>query len=304
MKNKKSIVQQLQEEALNPEISVSDLLRKAKVVTVKLDLKDFLDWTEKELNGYKVKSQEELPSYRIVSGETKAWNPFRGWMPILFEDQETANLLSRRGVGQPIGELDDIVKSKAEGHLFIDFNAGAKNAIIKAIGFGTDVKFITGRNAVVGILDAVRNLILDWSLRLEKEGILGEGLSFSQEEREKAHGSRIIYRIGPINKFAGTIGSISGNAKVSIRQINVESEEELQNLIEQIKKYMPLIDLDAKAKSEIEDHLQKLDVEIKSKKPKQPQIKNLLTSIKNILEGAAGNLVARGIIFGIEKIIG
>jgi len=304
MGNKKSIVQHLQAEALNPDISVSNLLRKAKLVAVKLDLRDFLDWIKDELNGYNVKSQEELPPYRIVGGEAKAWNPFRGWMPLLFEDPQEASLLSKRGVGSPIAELESIDKSSVRGNLFIDFSPEAKRAITKAIEYETDIKFMVGRNSIAGILDAVRNIILDWSLKLEKEGILGEGLTFSQEEREKAHELHITYNIGPINKFAGIIGKMSGNAKVDIRQINMESEEEVQNLIEQIKKYTPLIDLDIKAKSEIEDHLQKLDSEIKSEKPKQPQIKSLLTSIKNILEGAAGNLVARGIILGIDKIIG
>ena len=304
MGNKKSIVQHLQAEALNPDISVSNLLRKAKLVAVKLDLRDFLDWIEDELNGYNVKSQEELPPYRIVGGEAKAWNPFRGWMPLFFEDPQEASLLYKRGIGSPIAELESIDKSSVRGNLFIDFNPEAKRAITKAIEYETDIKFMVARNSIAGILDAVRNIILDWSLKLEKEGILGEDLTFSQEEREKAHELHITYNIGPINKFTGIIGKMSGNAKVNIRQINVESEEEVQNLIEQIKKYTPLIDLDVKAKSEIEDHLQKLDSEIKSEKPKQPQIKSLLTSIKNILEGAAGNLVARGIILGIDKIIG
>jgi len=304
MGSKISIVQQLQAEALNPEISVSDLLRKAKLVAVKLDLRNFLDWIENELNGYKVKSQEELPSYRIVSGEAKAWNPFRGWMPLIFEDPQEADLLAKRGVGSPIAEIESIEKSSVRGNLFIDFNPEAKRAIIKAIEYETDIKFMVSRNSIAGILDAVRNIVLDWSLKLEKEGILGEGLTFTQEEREKAHAPSVIYKIGPINRFSGTIGEISGNAKVDIRQINVESEEEVRNLIEQIKKYAPLIDLDVKAKSEIEDHLQKLDSEIKSEKPKQPKIRSLLTSIKHVLEGATGNLVARGIILGIEQIIG
>jgi hypothetical protein len=304
MGNKKSIVQQLQAEAINPDISVSNLLRKAKLVAVKLELKDFLGWVENELNGYNVKTQQELPSYRMVGGEAKAWNPFRGWMPLLFEDPQEATLFSKRGVGSPIGELEGIDKSNVRGTLFVDFSPETKRAITEAIEYATDIKFMVARNSIAGILDAVRNIVLDWSLKLEKEGILGEGLTFSQEEREKAHELHITYNIGPINKFAGVIGKMSGNAKVEIRQINLESEEEVQNLIEQIKRYIPLIDLDVKAKREIKDHIQKLDSEIKSGKPKQPQIKSLLTSIKKILEGAVGNLVARGIIFGIDKIIG
>jgi len=304
MRNKRSIIQQLQEEALNPNISISDLLRKAKVVATKLNLKDFLEWIERELNGYEVKTQEELPAYRIISGETKAWNPFHGWQPIIFEDPETANLLSKRGIAQPISELEDIVKSKTEGPLFINFSQEAKQAIIRGIGYKTDVKFMIGRNAIAGILDAIRNVILDWSLKLDKAGIRGNGLSFSQEEREKAHQPGIIYKIGHIEKFAGIIGSISGDAKVSIHQINLESKEELLKLVEQIKKYIPQIDLGNEDRKCIEEILTELDAEMKLEKPKPSRVKSLLSSIKNILEGATSNVIAQGIIVGIEKFIG
>jgi hypothetical protein len=39
---------------------------------------------------------------------------------------------------------------------------------------------------VSAILDAVRNTILKWSLKLEEEGILGDGMSFSPAEKETA----------------------------------------------------------------------------------------------------------------------
>ena len=279
-------------------------MRKAKLVAVKLDLKDFLGWIENELNGYKMKSQEELPSYRIVGGEVKAWNPFRGWVPLLFEDHQEANLFSKRGVGSPIAELEGIDKSNVRGNLFIDFSPEVKQAIIEAIEYETDIKFMVARNSIAGILDAVRNIILDRSLKLEKEGILGKGLSFSQEEREKAHEPRNIYKIGHIEKFAGIIGDLSKDVNVNISQINLESREELSNLVEQIKKYYPQIDLGNEAQGAIEKNLIELDAELKSEKAKPSRLKSLLLSIKNILEGAAGNVIAQGIIIGIEKFIG
>ena len=37
-----------------------------------------------------------------------------------------------------------------------------------------------------GILDSVRTTILEWSLKLEEDGILGDGMSFSREEKQLA----------------------------------------------------------------------------------------------------------------------
>ena len=42
------------------------------------------------------------------------------------------------------------------------------------------------KTCYLGILDAVRNAILTWSLKLEADGIVGEGLSFSPKEKKIA----------------------------------------------------------------------------------------------------------------------
>ena len=62
-----SHVEELQAEALNSSVPVDDLLRKAKIVAEKLDIRDFADWIERELTGYG--EQDEYPVYRKVQGE-------------------------------------------------------------------------------------------------------------------------------------------------------------------------------------------------------------------------------------------
>ena len=46
-----SLVQELQKEALDPNVKVSDLLRKALVVSKKLGIAEIEAWINKELNG-------------------------------------------------------------------------------------------------------------------------------------------------------------------------------------------------------------------------------------------------------------
>lgn len=41
---------------------------------------------------------------------------------------------------------------------------------------------------MAGILDEIRNLVLEWAISLEKLGVKGDGLSFSDLEKERAHG--------------------------------------------------------------------------------------------------------------------
>jgi hypothetical protein len=48
-------------------------------------------------------------------------------------------------------------------------------------------RFIS-HNQLAGIVDTVRTIIVEWSLKLEAEGILGAGMTFSESEKKKAVG--------------------------------------------------------------------------------------------------------------------
>ena len=50
------------------------------------------------------------------------------------------------------------------------YPASAAETIMKGCGFHTKVSLFVGRAALKGILDTVRNLLIDWILKFEKEG--------------------------------------------------------------------------------------------------------------------------------------
>lgn len=65
---------------------------------------------------------------------------------------------------------------------------------------------LVGRAQIRGIVDSVRTIVLEWSLKLEKDGILGDRLSFSREEKEKA--SAFTFNI---QNFTGVAGSVQAD---------------------------------------------------------------------------------------------
>ena len=97
------IVLQLQEEALDENVDIETLLRKAYVVARKLQLKDFEEWITNEQNGY----QKDVPEYRMIGGEIKAWNPYHGWIPVIF-DAKASDMFSRMPVKLPIAAISDV----------------------------------------------------------------------------------------------------------------------------------------------------------------------------------------------------
>jgi hypothetical protein len=64
--------------------------------------------------------------------------------------------------------------------------------------------------AAIGILEAVRNRLLDWSIELVQKGILGENMSFKEEEKEIAKNQTFN-----IENMTGFIGDVS-HSKVEV----------------------------------------------------------------------------------------
>src|SRR5208283_5268685 len=89
-----SPIDELQLDASNVAVSVSSLLRKALMVSSKLELSDIPDWINKELSGYV--DGDSLPSYRTVHGQVKA-RTLGGWVPVqcLNSDAKCKNKFQR-----------------------------------------------------------------------------------------------------------------------------------------------------------------------------------------------------------------
>lgn len=93
-----SLVLELQRDALDRTIHITDLLRKALLVSRKLKIKDLEEWLNGELNGY---DNTLIPDYRNVSGELKVFNPYNGWNPVMLNDKEWQDLLCTRKLKFP-----------------------------------------------------------------------------------------------------------------------------------------------------------------------------------------------------------
>src|ERR1700729_3911052 len=106
------LVLALEADCLDPNVSILEVLRKALVVARKLSLTDAQAWMQKELSGYK--SGDDAPPHRIIVGQIVAWNPYNGWIPVIFQDAREASYRSRCFVGQAIGALEDLAKSGGE----------------------------------------------------------------------------------------------------------------------------------------------------------------------------------------------
>ena len=210
----KSMVLKLQADAIDQEVRVASLLRTAKALATKLELDDALDWINRELDGYVDLPAEEIPRYRQLVGELKAYNPYHGWQAVLCENSEFGRWASLAVINNPIGAIEEEFRGRSGGSFTFQMHPEMKAQIIRALEPKTDVQLELGFGQLFSIVDAVRNLVLNWSLELEKAGILGEDMKFSKGEKKEA---------APITQqyFAQNIvhiGDVSGSAQVSADQ--------------------------------------------------------------------------------------
>ncbi len=232
---------------MDPEVRVSDLLRRAVVVAAKLGIDEFQEWASRELTGYV--GDKPVPSYRRVSGALRAHNPYHGWIPVIIENTELQRKLESRDAGQSISELEDLYNSPGKAdtlqmplpHDWI-MRIFANS---REFQLGMMPTLLIGRSTIRGILDAVRNEVLRWSLQLERQGILGEGMTFTVAEKTKAAG--VTYQIGT---FSGILGNVTGSqvqvgdyatihATLKDAGVPQAARNELENILDDLKVATP-----------------------------------------------------------------
>ena len=296
----KSLVLEIQALAQSGTTEVTELLRRAKVVAVKLNLKEPLTWIDRELGGYE--KDAEIPAYRCVPSRLIGLNPFHGPIPVQFEHNDwvyehfcTAKLT------QPIGEIGALALGKGK-ELHSPLRP-PEIQLLRDLGVDTDLPMVRSmaKTPVVAILDAVRNHVLGWSLELEQQGILGEGMSFTSDEKQKAQTAATVTHLnfgpvihgdhanvassasGPATTAANSqVGAIAGGtgaaASGEVHQAQVTDLDEVRRLVEVM--LADLKNVPAAQRGDLVDHGEDLRDEVRKAAPKNSKVKAALSAMK------------------------
>ncbi|MBB1293382.1 hypothetical protein [Pseudoalteromonas sp. SR41-4] len=225
-----SIILELQADAMNDNISIQSLLRKAFTIAIKLSIEDSRQWIEAEMNGYN--SGNEVPMYRRIKGELQAINIIRGPIPVQIDDNEMEDTLSVFHFRQSIAEIEGIISKHDKGFL-IPFTGSQLSALQDLFQAKYPFRLSFSATSLVPVVDNVRNTILQWALKLEQEGVTGEGLSFSNEEVKKAHMSRNIN----IKNFQGVLGDITDSELTQNLEMTISESNNFEELTKYLSKH-------------------------------------------------------------------
>jgi hypothetical protein len=292
MSRTESLVLELQRKALSNETKVSDLLRMALVVARKLDIGEFEQWINLELNGYNDENDDEIPQYRKFQAALKVWNPYRGWQPLFTADGEMHEELSRSAALQSIVELESLLSDKESSKFYAYFRSDLERHLMDNMQIAMRPAREIPRSQIERVVDRVRNLVLDWSLRLEQAGVLGEGMTFSNEEKAKATEATVTYNVENQTVIHGMThsqiqqGTNHSNQTFSQQQTDLAA---VASFAAELRKQIDTLGLPPDTRSEIDADLTTVEVQSRSPKPRVPIIKEALKSIRSVLENAAGS---------------
>lgn len=278
----------LQEDIINNKSDIVSVLRKAHVIASKLDLSDFDNWIQNELNGYT--DSKSIPPYREVVGEIKAHNPYRGLIPVLMPSN-IAKILNNMKLNNPISQIYELSKKGNGGT--IELPTETAQILCEEIGTVFPCYFIFSNHYLVGIIDSVKNTVLEWCIRLEKDGIVGDDLQFNSDEKKKA--KRVPQQI---NNYYGQV--INGNVESAQVEINYLSKyEEIDCLIDEIKQSLLKEKIQENGIDEACSLLSDIKEMVQEKK-KPNLIKASLLGLKDFLINVGASITANLIIAKID----
>lgn len=295
------LISEIVEDASNNQIDVSAILRKAIVASSRLNLTELRDWLQKEINGYSL--SDEIPSYRNLEGRPLYWNPYNGWQPLIFESAKEEQFFSSRLIYQSISELDALVKKdRHDSILGIPYSGKALQRICRGVGFPTNARLDISVTELIKVLTAVRNKILDWALDLEQKGVLGEGMRFSEKEKDIAKNSTVTNITNHIGSM--TNSQLQQGTSYSSQSYNTSSDKELiASFIAELTSNKDKLNLSNDNDINVNANLHTLEAQLSTNEPNPVIVNEALKSIRSVLEGVTGSVIASGLLTSLAILL-
>ncbi|WP_405310098.1 hypothetical protein [Methanobrevibacter sp.] len=284
-----SLIIDLQKDILENK-DVKSILNKALMISNELELKEFNEWINLELNGYE-DNLDKLPSYRVFECEVRydAINQVgfnlvtASKIPIPSISEDIDYGLREVKVSNSILELIDICNTHQKNvHFKLDFKL--EKLLKRYIKNSVDIYRVCPIFQLEAIIDHVKKEIMNWCSELKKNNILGHSFMFTEEEVETAR---------TINNFILSNSSIQIGNNVQIN--NISYKNDIMINLNSIKKVLRENDIDETVYNEIHENIVIIETEIEKENPDMRLMKDtviyVLGFISQMLSGVASGLL-------------
>lgn len=178
---KKTLLEQIEEDALDSSRSVADALRKCIALGGRAGSRDLRDWASGELKGYT--SDDELPEYRVVRApiviDGIAGAALIRGQQISSHDlpdvAQNAGIDELIRLSQGIGELEELAREGPDQVVRLGLPGSAELAKLMTHELGNQYQSIqrvywnVSRTALVGVLDRVRTTLVELVAQIREE---------------------------------------------------------------------------------------------------------------------------------------
>jgi hypothetical protein len=325
-----TLLRELQRDALDPRVDITTLLRKARVLAARLNNPEFVAWIQHEQNGYPI--GVDLPNYRILNVSSKAHlvmgnrhmtmapvmaskipEEFRHWAtisPCLSSISELSSLIAGADkAAQPsvICEWPQEIAVRFGGAGY-----GGGRLRVQCISAYQDI----GVAPVAGIIETVRNNLLEFVLQIEAEapdvGEVAPGeIPLPQERVTQIFNSHISGGVTHIaatdsSRFSSSVrvDSMSnsqvlqaGRNSSQTLSFSLGSQErlDLERLVREISERINELNLDEKARRRAEAQIRTIQAQLADDEAAPGIIAQAGATLRNVTEGAIGSLIAAAV---------
>ena len=250
-----SLLDEIRTDLVNESATLSNTLRKAKILASAIGLPEFREWVDFELSGYPEKT--EIPSYRIFAATNLGTfsGPFQSMvkdavLPTVNLPEYIRDFAERLIIPFGVGELQEMLVGDSEGFQSKwpqEYVIRARKYIQMTGGLElVDAHKPIPRHIISGVLDNIKNKLLDFTLGLQENNITSEELDNGTVKPEVvrqvyntvniygdhnvvASGENVNQAVNPVQK--GDIGSLIKH--LSGLKVNGEDLSELEDAVAQ-----------------------------------------------------------------------
>lgn len=256
-----SLLRDIQDGATEDSVSLATLLRKVKLLATRLGVREIAEWVGRELSGYE--DNAELPSYRGPFGATvvgDAMGPFGlqyknyPFPEMALAEKYRDSHLFKLYFMQGVAELESLAAAKETVHVRWPADIVASLPMLTEGGLikwdSPMTQWVAMRKVIpyptiVGVLDAIRNRLLDFSMQVEEEEPSVEN------EQRLADPERM--RI--IQTFHTTVYAGSANVAFGNRDVNQTQEFPAPSDTDGLMRYLRQLGIDDKMIDRLQDAL-------------------------------------------------
>ena len=172
-----TLLQEIQNDAVDAKAEIASLLRRCRILAARLRNEDFKLWVQRELDGYP--KDTALPEYRVLRTQSCGhfFGPFGSGvknapLPLSCIPEKLREMVSTVEFREGVSALQNLVSSKGSGRLQQQWSADLVAMV--ASNFYENMNLaqawkVISPSTIVGILDTVRNRILNFVLEIESQ---------------------------------------------------------------------------------------------------------------------------------------